>query len=84
MGRLGDRSDRPLGYRDGRACCARSSSTGSPSQKAQSADRAPAQTGPNAELTALNRTVDRAFAPRRSRRAAIVLIVIDMIYKPGA
>ena len=41
------------------------------------------QTGPSTELTALNRTSTglllRAFAS-----LAIVLIVIDMIYKPGA
>jgi len=39
--------------------------------------------GPNAELTALNRTVTGLLL-RAVASAAIVLIVIDMIYKPGA
>jgi uncharacterized membrane protein len=40
-------------------------------------------TGPNAELTALNRT-STGLLLRASASAAIVVIVIDMIYKPGA
>jgi hypothetical protein len=40
-------------------------------------------TGPNAELTALNRT-STGLMLRGLASAAIVLIVIDMIYKPGA
>jgi len=40
-------------------------------------------TGPNDELTALNRT-STGLLLRGLASAAIVLIVIDMIYKPGA
>ena len=43
----------------------------------------PGQTGPDAELTALNRTTT-ALLMRALASAAIVLIVIDMVYKPGA
>lgn len=41
------------------------------------------QTGPNEELTALNRT-STGLLLRALASAAVVLIVIDMIYKPGA
>src|SRR5438093_16711 len=41
------------------------------------------QTGPNAELAALNRT-PTGLVLRVVASAAVVLIVIDMIYKPGA
>jgi Predicted integral membrane protein (DUF2269) len=41
------------------------------------------ETGPNAELAALNRT-PTGLMLRALASAAIVLIVIDMIYKPGA
>jgi hypothetical protein len=41
------------------------------------------QTGPSAELTALNRT-STGLLLRAVASAAIVLIVVDMIYKPGA
>ena len=41
------------------------------------------QTGPDAELAALNRTTT-ALLMRALASAAIVLIVIDMVYKPGA
>jgi hypothetical protein len=41
------------------------------------------QTGPDAELAALNRTTT-ALLMRALASAAIVLIVIDMIWKPGA
>jgi hypothetical protein len=41
------------------------------------------QTGPSAELAALNRT-STGLLLRALASAAIVLIVIDMIYKPGA
>ena len=41
------------------------------------------QTSPNAELTALNRT-STGLLLRALSSAAIVLIVIDMIWKPGA
>ena len=41
------------------------------------------QTGPDAELTALNRT-STGLMLRALASAAIVLIVIDMIWKPGA
>jgi hypothetical protein len=41
------------------------------------------QTGPNPELTALNRTSTGLFL-RALASTAIVLIVIDMIWKPGA
>ena len=41
------------------------------------------QTGPSAELTALNRT-STGLLLRALASAAIVLIVVDMIYKPGA
>jgi len=41
------------------------------------------QTGPNAELAALNRT-PTGLVLRAVASAAVVLIVIDMIYKPGA
>jgi hypothetical protein len=41
------------------------------------------QTGPSAELAALNRT-STGLLLRAVASAAIVLIVIDMIYKPGA
>ena len=41
------------------------------------------ETGPSAELTALNRT-STGLVLRALASAAIVLIVIDMIYKPGA
>ena len=41
------------------------------------------QTGTNAELTALNRT-RTGLALRALGSAAIVLIVVDMIWKPGA
>jgi hypothetical protein len=41
------------------------------------------QTGPSAELTALNRT-STGLLLRALASAAIVLIVIDMIWKPGA
>ena len=40
-------------------------------------------TGPNAELAALNRS-STGLLLRALASAAIVLIVIDMIYKPGA
>jgi hypothetical protein len=39
--------------------------------------------GPDAELAALNRTTT-ALLTRALASAAIVLIVIDMVYKPGA
>jgi len=41
------------------------------------------ETGPSAELTALNRT-PTGLVLRAVASLAIVLIVIDMIYKPGA
>jgi hypothetical protein len=41
------------------------------------------QKGPSAELTALNRT-STGLLLRAIGSAAVVLIVIDMIYKPGA
>jgi uncharacterized membrane protein len=41
------------------------------------------QTGPNGELRALNRTTTGLLL-RVTASAAIVLIVIDMIWKPGA
>jgi hypothetical protein len=41
------------------------------------------QTGPSAELTALNRT-STGLLLRALASAAVVLIVIDMIWKPGA
>jgi hypothetical protein len=41
------------------------------------------ETGPNAELRALNRT-STGLLLRGLASGAIVLIVIDMIYKPGA
>ena len=41
------------------------------------------ETGPSAELTALNRTATGLLL-RGLASAAIVLIVIDMIWKPGA
>ena len=41
------------------------------------------QAGPDAELAALNRTTT-ALLMRALASAAIVLIVIDMVYKPGA
>jgi hypothetical protein len=40
-------------------------------------------TGPSSELVALNRTTTGLLL-RALASAAIVLIVIDMIYKPGA
>ena len=44
---------------------------------------ASAQTGASAELTALNRTTTGLLL-RAAASGAIVLIVIDMIWKPGA
>jgi uncharacterized membrane protein len=41
------------------------------------------QTGPNTELTALNRT-STGLLLRALASAAVVLIVVDMIWKPGA
>ncbi len=41
------------------------------------------QSGPNAELKALNRT-STGLVLRALASASIVLIVIDMLYKPGA
>jgi hypothetical protein len=41
------------------------------------------EAGPDAELAALNRTTT-ALLMRAVASAAIVLIVIDMVYKPGA
>jgi hypothetical protein len=41
------------------------------------------QTGPNAELRALNRT-STGLLLRAVASAAVVLIVVDMIWKPGA
>jgi uncharacterized membrane protein len=41
------------------------------------------QTGPNAELLALNRT-SRGMALHALASVVVVLIVIDMIWKPGA
>ena len=41
------------------------------------------QTGPSAELTALNRS-STGLVLRALASAAVVLIVIDMIWKPGA
>jgi hypothetical protein len=41
------------------------------------------QTGPTAELTALNRT-STGLLLRALASAAVVLIVVDMIWKPGA
>jgi hypothetical protein len=41
------------------------------------------QTGPSRELLALNRT-STGLLLRAASSAAVVLIVIDMIYKPGA
>jgi len=55
---------------------------GKPVAKAR-ALAASGQTGPDSELTALNRT-RTGLALRALASAAIVLIVIDMIYKPGA
>jgi hypothetical protein len=53
-----------------------------PAEKAR-ALAASGQTGANPELTALNRT-RTGLALRALGSAAIVLIVIDMIWKPGA
>lgn len=53
-----------------------------PVQKARALIAA-AQTGASAELTALNRT-STGLLLRGLASAAIVLIVIDMIWKPGA
>jgi hypothetical protein len=53
-----------------------------PAQKAR-ALLSSGQTGPNAELAALNRT-STGLLLRGLASAAVVLIVIDMIYKPGA
>jgi hypothetical protein len=44
---------------------------------------ASAQTGASAELSALNRT-SKGLLLRALGSAAVVLIVIDMIWKPGA
>ena len=55
---------------------------GKPVAKAR-ALAASGQTGPDSELTALNRT-RTGLALRAMASAAIVLIVIDMIWKPGA
>ena len=62
-------------------CCALSSSTRSPRES--KALIAAAQTGASPELTALNRTATGLAAARRGV-AAVVLIVVDMIWKPGA
>ncbi|MGH3038464.1 MAG: hypothetical protein ACRDLZ_03530 [Gaiellaceae bacterium] len=53
-----------------------------PAEKAR-ALVASGQTGPDAELTALNRT-STGLLLRVLASAAVVLIVIDMIWKPGA
>jgi uncharacterized membrane protein len=53
-----------------------------PVEKAQ-ALRAAGRAGPDAELTALNRT-STGLLLRALASLAIVLIVVDMIYKPGA
>jgi hypothetical protein len=53
-----------------------------PAQKAR-ALVASGETGPNIELTALNRT-STGLMLRILASASIVLIVIDMIWKPGA
>jgi hypothetical protein len=53
-----------------------------PSRKARELIAA-GQNGPNPELTALNRT-SAGLLLRALASAAVVLIVIDMIYKPGA
>jgi hypothetical protein len=55
---------------------------GKPVAKAR-ALAASGQTGPDSELTALNRT-RTGLALRALGSAAVVLIVIDMIWKPGA
>jgi hypothetical protein len=55
---------------------------GKPVAKAR-ALAASGQTGPYSELTALNRT-RTGLALRALGSAAVVLIVIDMIWKPGA
>ena len=55
---------------------------GKPVAKAR-ALAASGQTGPDSELTALNRT-RTGLALRALASAVIVLIVIDMIWKPGA
>jgi hypothetical protein len=55
---------------------------GKPVEKAR-ALVASGQTGPNAELTALNRT-STGLLLRALASVAVVLIVIDMIWKPGA
>ena len=64
------------------AICAPFAEYRKPAEKAR-ALIASGQTGPDAELTALNRTTT-ALLLRALASAAIVLIVIDMIYKPGA
>jgi hypothetical protein len=53
-----------------------------PAQKARELI-ASGQTGSNAELTALNRT-STGLLFRALASTAVVLIVIDMVYKPGA
>ena len=53
-----------------------------PAQKARELIAA-GETGPSRELTALNRT-STGLLLRALASAAVVLIVIDMIYKPGA
>ena len=53
-----------------------------PAQKARELV-ASGKNGPDAELTALNRT-STGLLLRALASAAVVLIVIDMIYKPGA
>lgn len=55
---------------------------GKPVEKAR-ALVATGQTGPNGELRALNRTTT-GLVLRLLASLAIVLIVVDMIYKPGA
>ena len=63
-------------------CCARLSSTGNRWRRRRALVAA-GQTSPSAELTALNRT-STGLLLRALASAAIVLIVIDMIWKPGA
>ena len=81
-GTVDHRGARPVGHR-GRRSAQRTGVAYMAGMKKAKELEAAGQTGPSAELLALNRTQPGSAAHAVERRS-LLLILIDMIWKPGA
>ncbi len=82
LGRLDHRGARALGGR-GRARLAYRRRVHAGHEQGAGSSRRPARRGPNAELLALNRTQSGVLLHALAS-VVVLLIVVDMIWKPGA